>query len=58
MHFRVLREGQLGGRGGARWTRSVPSRYDITFGWSLIFEPDEGNGRTYAEIPMDTKDAI
>ena len=36
----------------------VPARGDNAFGWDPIFEPDEGEGRTYAEMPMDAKNAI
>ena len=38
--------------------RIVPARGDNAFGWDPIFQPDEGEGRTYAEMPMDAKNAI
>jgi inosine triphosphate pyrophosphatase len=36
----------------------VPARGDNKFGWDPIFEPDESNGLTYAEMTMDAKNAI
>ena len=36
----------------------VPARGDNQFGWDPVFEPDEGGGGTYAEIPKDAKNAI
>jgi inosine triphosphate pyrophosphatase len=36
----------------------VPARGSLDFGWDPIFEPDEGNGFTYAEMTKDAKDAI
>ena len=36
----------------------VMPRGSLDFGWDPIFEPDEGNGKTYAEMSKDEKDAI
>lgn len=36
----------------------VPPRGSLDFGWDPIFEPDEGNGLTYAEMRKDEKNAI
>jgi inosine triphosphate pyrophosphatase len=36
----------------------VPPRGPLEFGWDPIFEPDEGNGKTYAEMSQDEKNAI
>ena len=36
----------------------MPARGDNQFGWDPVFEPDEGGGGTYAEIPKDAKNAI
>ena len=36
----------------------VPARGELAFGWDPIFEPDEGQGKTYAEMSKDEKDAI
>ena len=36
----------------------VMPRGKLDFGWDPIFEPDEGNGKTYAEMSKDEKDAI
>jgi inosine triphosphate pyrophosphatase len=38
--------------------RIVPPRGSLEFGWDPIFEPDEGGGKTYAEMSKDEKDAI
>ena len=36
----------------------VMPRGNLDFGWDPIFEPDEGNGKTYAEMLKEEKDAI
>lgn len=36
----------------------VPARGPTDFGWDPVFEPEEGGGRTYAEMPKDEKNAI
>ena len=36
----------------------VPARGDNQFGWDPVFEPDEGAGRTYAELPKAEKNEI
>jgi inosine triphosphate pyrophosphatase len=36
----------------------VPARGTLDFGWDPIFEPDEGGGKTYAEMNKDEKDSI
>ena len=36
----------------------VRPRGTLDFGWDPIFEPDEGNGLTYAEMSGEQKDAI
>lgn len=36
----------------------VMARGKLDFGWDPIFEPDEGQGKTYAEMSKDEKDAI
>ncbi|GAV55451.1 hypothetical protein ZYGR_0AV00820 [Zygosaccharomyces rouxii] len=36
----------------------VPSRGPTTFGWDSIFEPLEGNGKTYAEMEKTYKNQI
>ena len=36
----------------------VPARGDNQFGWDPVFEPDEGQGRTYAEMDKAAKNAI
>lgn len=36
----------------------VPARGSLDFGWDPIFQPDEGNGLTYAEMSKSAKDAI
>jgi inosine triphosphate pyrophosphatase len=36
----------------------VPPRGSLDFGWDPIFQPDEGNGLTYAEMSKDAKDSI
>ena len=36
----------------------VRPRGDLDFGWDPIFEPDEGNGLTYAEMTDERKDNI
>ena len=36
----------------------VPPRGSLDFGWDPIFQPDEGEGLTYAEMTKEGKDAI
>jgi len=36
----------------------VPARGKLDFGWDPVFEPEEGNGKTYAEMTKEEKDAI
>lgn len=36
----------------------VRPRGSLDFGWDPIFEPDEGKGKTYAEMTKDDKNAI
>ena len=36
----------------------VPARGPADFGWDPVFEPDEGGGRTFAEMPKAAKNAI
>lgn len=36
----------------------VPARGSLDFGWDPIFQPDEGDGSTYAEMSKEAKDAI
>lgn len=36
----------------------VRPRGSLDFGWDPVFEPDEGNGLTYAEMAKEGKDAI
>ncbi|KAG8460870.1 hypothetical protein KFE25_010925 [Diacronema lutheri] len=36
----------------------VPARGENAFGWDPVFEPDEGNGLTYAQMAKDDKNAI
>jgi inosine triphosphate pyrophosphatase len=36
----------------------VPARGPLNFGWDPIFEPEEGKGKTYAEMAKEDKDAI
>jgi inosine triphosphate pyrophosphatase len=36
----------------------VPARGPLDFGWDPIFEPEEGNGKTYAEMTKEEKNAI
>ena len=36
----------------------VPARGPLDFGWDPIFEPDEGNGKTYAEMEKSAKNEI
>lgn len=38
--------------------RIVPARGPTDFGWDPVFEPDEGEGLTYAEMPKEEKNAI
>ena len=36
----------------------VPPRGSLDFGWDPVFEPTEGNGKTYAEMTKDEKNII
>lgn len=36
----------------------VPPKGKLDFGWDPIFEPDEGKGKTYAEMEKEEKNAI
>ena len=36
----------------------VPPRGSLDFGWDPVFEPLEGNGKTYAEMTKEEKNAI
>jgi len=36
----------------------VPARGKLDFGWDPVFEPNEGGGKTYAEMTKDEKDSI
>ena len=36
----------------------VPARGPTDFGWDPVFQPDEGEGKTYAEMEKDAKNAI
>jgi inosine triphosphate pyrophosphatase len=36
----------------------VPARGSLDFGWDPIFEPNEGGGKTYAELSKEEKNAI
>jgi inosine triphosphate pyrophosphatase len=36
----------------------VAPRGPLDFGWDPIFQPDEGEGKTYAEMPKDFKNQI
>lgn len=36
----------------------VAPRGETRFGWDPVFQPDEGGGRTYAEMPAAAKNAI
>jgi inosine triphosphate pyrophosphatase len=36
----------------------VPARGKLDFGWDPVFEPDEGEGKTYAEMSKEGKDLI
>jgi len=36
----------------------VRPRGSLDFGWDPVFEPDEGGGKTYAEMKKGEKDAI
>eukprot|EP00591_Stephanopyxis_turris_P003710 CAMPEP_0195523670 /NCGR_PEP_ID=MMETSP0794_2-20130614/23001_1 /TAXON_ID=515487 /ORGANISM="Stephanopyxis turris, Strain CCMP 815" /LENGTH=583 /DNA_ID=CAMNT_0040653715 /DNA_START=394 /DNA_END=2145 /DNA_ORIENTATION=+ len=43
---------------GRTYGKIVRARGSLDFGWDPIFEPDEGEGRTYAEMTKDEKNAI
>eukprot|EP01052_Picozoa_sp_SAG31_P019692 SAG31_NODE_1447_length_8308_cov_58.914881_4_plen_72_part_00 len=36
----------------------VSARGPLDFGWDPIFQPDEGGGKTYAELTKEEKNAI
>jgi inosine triphosphate pyrophosphatase len=36
----------------------VPARGPLDFGWDPVFQPDEGGGKTYAELSKPDKNAI
>ena len=36
----------------------VQPRGPLDFGWDPIFQPNEGNGLTYAEMPKEEKNQI
>ena len=36
----------------------VSPRGSLDFGWDPVFEPDEGEGKTYAEMDKDFKNSI
>jgi ribokinase/non-canonical purine NTP pyrophosphatase (RdgB/HAM1 family) len=38
--------------------RIVAARGPLDFGWDPIFQPDEGEGKTYAEMPKQFKNSI
>jgi inosine triphosphate pyrophosphatase len=50
-HEPVLFDGRTSGK-------IVMPRGKLDFGWDPIFEPDEGGGKTYAEMTEEEKDAI
>lgn len=43
---------------GRTMGKIVPPRGSLDFGWDPVFEPDEGNGLTYAEMSKEAKDSI
>jgi len=43
---------------GRTMGKIVPARGSLDFGWDPIFEADEGQGKTYAEMTKEGKDAI
>jgi inosine triphosphate pyrophosphatase len=43
---------------GRTYGKIVSARGKLDFGWDPIFEPDEGGGKTYAEMTSDEKGAI
>jgi inosine triphosphate pyrophosphatase len=43
---------------GRTYGKIVPARGSLEFGWDPIFEPNEGEGKTYAEMTKDEKDSI
>lgn len=43
---------------GRTMGKIVPARGKLDFGWDPVFQPDEGDGLTYAEMDKDQKDAI
>ena len=43
---------------GVTHGKIVPSRGPTDFGWDSIFQPDESNGLTYAEMQKEDKNKI
>jgi inosine triphosphate pyrophosphatase len=43
---------------GRTMGKIVTARGKLEFGWDPVFEPDEGDGKTYAEMSKEEKDAI
>ena len=50
-HAPIVFDGRTAGR-------IVPARGPTDFGWDPVFEPDEGGGKTYAEMEKAAKNAI
>jgi inosine triphosphate pyrophosphatase len=50
-HAPILFDGRTTGK-------IVAARGKLDFGWDPIFEPDEGQGKTYAEMTKEEKDSI
>merc|ERR1711862_886483 len=43
---------------GRTMGKIVPARGPTDFGWDPVFEPDESNGKTFAEMEKSDKNAI
>merc|ERR1711865_387548 len=43
---------------GKTMGKIVPARGPTDFGWDPIFEPDDGNGLTYAQMKKEDKNKI
>lgn len=43
---------------GRTYGQVVPARGPAHFGWDPVFQPDEGGGRTYAEMDGQEKNKI
>ena len=43
---------------GRTMGKIVPARGKLDFGWDPVFQPDEGEGKTYAEMTKEGKDSI